>query len=149
MIFNRFTTAALLLLAAHAQAVAEIRIGKNDGGYINEYMQWASAVGATGEQVVIAGRCASACTLVLGFVPRERICVTSHGLLAFHQSYLGYTNKATGSIDFLEPSPSGTKQLWDNYPPYIRAWLKKKGGLTGKLLRLEGEELARMFRRCP
>lgn len=148
MIFNRFTAAMLVLVTVTLEAQAEVRIGRNNGGGINDYLQWASAVNATGEQVVIAGGCASACTLITGFVPRKRICVTPEGFLAFHQSFLGYTNEVTGRLESLGPSTSGTKKLWRNYPRYVRTWLKKKGGLTDKLLVLKGKELEQMFRTC-
>ena len=39
------------------------------------------------ERVIIDGICNSACTLVLGIVPLNRICVTPKASLGFHQAY--------------------------------------------------------------
>jgi hypothetical protein len=149
MIFNRLMLAALFLLAANLQAMAEIRIGNNHGGLIQPYEQWAGAVAATGENVVISGPCDSACTLILGAVPRNRICVRPGGSLRFHAAFLGEKNEITQQIKFEGPSAAGTRELWRNYPAYVRPWIKSHGGLTRKLIVLEGRELERMFHRCP
>jgi hypothetical protein len=36
---------------------------------------------------MIDGLCASACTLVLGAIPQNKICVTSRAMLGFHAAY--------------------------------------------------------------
>jgi hypothetical protein len=48
---------------------------------------WLPTLSATGEQIVIDGTCSSACTLVLGIVPHDRICVTSNAVLGFHAAW--------------------------------------------------------------
>ena len=40
-----------------------------------------------GERVIIDGICNSACTLVLGIVPLNKICVTPKASLGFHAAY--------------------------------------------------------------
>jgi hypothetical protein len=37
--------------------------------------------------VAIDGTCASACTLLLGVIPHNRICVTPRAVLAFHAAW--------------------------------------------------------------
>ncbi|HWM81454.1 MAG TPA: hypothetical protein VNQ56_05265, partial [Pseudolabrys sp.] len=71
--------AALLATALSAvpmPASAAMRIAEDRGGQIGHYMRTFAHVRATGQQVVIDGSCLSACTLVLGLVPRERLCAT-------------------------------------------------------------------------
>ena len=49
-----------------------MRISDDVGGRIGAYVEQFSQVKQTGERVVIDGACLSACTLVLGIVPRNR-----------------------------------------------------------------------------
>ena len=55
---------------------ATMRIAEDRGGQIGHYLDAFASVRSSGERVVIDGNCLSACTLVLGVVPRERICAT-------------------------------------------------------------------------
>ena len=91
---------------------------------------------------VIDGRCYSACTLVLGMIPRERLCVTSRARLGFHAAW------AYAPDGSRVASPVGNSQLWDLYPPEIRGWIVRRGGLTPKLMVLSGRELTAMYRAC-
>jgi hypothetical protein len=36
----------------------------------------------------------------------------------------------------------------DTYPPPVRRWIQKRGGLSSKVLLLRGRELAAMLPRC-
>ena len=45
------------------------------------------AIRDSGQRVIIDGPCLSACTLVLGVIPRERICVTRRARLGFHAAW--------------------------------------------------------------
>ena len=45
------------------------------------------ALRSSGERVVIDGPCLSACTMVLGVIPRDRICVTPRARLGFHAAW--------------------------------------------------------------
>jgi hypothetical protein len=116
--------AALIAIAAPAQALT---IANDPGGLISDYLgRWAT-VAKSREEVRIDGDCHSACTLVLGIVPRERICVTAQARFGFHRA------------SELEPngrrhdSPEGTAELMAVYPPFVRAWLARHGGLTRQL----------------
>src|SRR5262249_21757834 len=46
-------------------------------------------------------------------------------------------------------SHTATKFLMDMYPEHVRAWIKRRGGLTRKLMVLSGPELAAMYQTCP
>ena len=78
--------AALTVSTAHAA----VRIKADSGGQIGPYLENLVALRGSGERVIIDGPCLSACTMLLGVIPRERICVhrargsasTRHGIPA-------------------------------------------------------------------
>jgi hypothetical protein len=130
----------LALLATAASAT--MRISDDVGGRIGAYVDQYSAVRNSGQRVVIDGVCLSACTLVLGIVPRDRICVTRRATLGFHAAWMpGPEGKPV-------PSPAGTQALWDMYPPNVKRWLNAKGGLNAKMKFLRGRELLAMYQQC-
>jgi len=121
---------------------AEIRILGSPGGQVGPFLDLFERVRASGETVVIDGPCLSACTLVLSVVPNDRICVTRRAVLGFH---------AARSIDrrgrfYAEPEAS--EAVLDAYPSPIRDWIRRRGGLTSRLLLLRGRELAAIYPRC-
>ena len=73
--------APMAYAAASNPAAATVRIADDRGGNIGEYWSRFTALRDAKEQVVIDGICSSACTMVLGIVPRERICVTDATLV--------------------------------------------------------------------
>jgi hypothetical protein len=85
----RITPLALLLLPALAAspARADLHITRDHGGYVNEYKAKYERVRDRNERVIIDGICNSACTLVFGIVPLNKICVTPRASLGFHQAY--------------------------------------------------------------
>jgi len=64
------------------------------------------------ERVIIDGICNSACTLVFGIVPMNKICVTPKASLGFHQAY--YDKAFTFGIKVT--SSDGTSDLMSYYP---------------------------------
>jgi hypothetical protein len=132
----------LVVMFAATPASADVRILASPGGQIGPYLQLFSAVRESGERVVIDGPCLSACTLVLMSVPRQRICVTPRAVLGFH---------AATSRDFYGRrvyEPEATDVVLAAYPPRIREWIVRRGGLNSRLLLLRGRELAAMYPRC-
>lgn len=133
--------AAIMSLAASA-ASATMRIGDDVGGRIGAYVDQYAAVRNSGERVVIDGTCLSACTLVLGIVPRNRICVTRRATLGFHAAWM------PGPAGKPVPSAVGTQALWDIYPTHVKRWLNSRGGLSAKMVYLRGRELMAMYPEC-
>lgn len=123
-------------------AKADIIIVRDGGGRILEYVDRFLQVRKSGGRVFVDGECASACTLVLGLIPPERICVTGRAKFSFHSASRPDEN---GLPVY---SKLGTEAMLELYPPEINRWLKKNGGLTPKLIYLEGAELARMYQPC-
>ena len=79
---------AIVVTLSVTSASATMRISEDRGGQIGHYLQTFAALRSTGENVVIDGNCLSACTLVLGLVPRERICATQHARFGFHAAWM-------------------------------------------------------------
>jgi hypothetical protein len=134
---------AVATLSGISSASAQFRIADDRGGQIGPYLQQFAMVRESGSRVVIDGTCLSACTLVLGTVPKDRICVTSRANLGFHAAW----NMAPGGRAVY--SEEGTRLLWDVYPTQVRSWIRSKGGLTPRMIFLRGKELTSMYAACP
>ncbi len=133
---------AILAAVLTADAHAYVRISNDKGGQIGPYLDAYVSLRKSGQRVMIDGPCLSACTLVLGVLPRDRICVTPRAQLGFHAAW----NPGRNGRPVL--SQAGTKALWDIYPGEIRTWLKRRGGLKSKMVFLSGSELMSMYRAC-
>ncbi|HET7680442.1 MAG TPA: hypothetical protein VFK79_09950 [Xanthobacteraceae bacterium] len=142
----RGISAALILAVATlggvSSASAQFRIAEDRGGQIGPYLQQFAMVRDSGSRVIIDGTCLSACTLVLGTVPKDRICVTSRANLGFHAAW----NLAPGGRTVY--SAEGTRLLWEIYPTQIRNWINRHGGLKRQMIYLRGKELASMYATC-
>ena len=133
---------AIMLALAVSPASATKRISDDPGGQLGPYLQKLAALRSSGEQVVIDGKCLSACTMVLGVIPRDHICVTSRAQLGFHAAWR--PDEAGRQVT----SREGTELLMDNYPPQGRDWISRRGGLTPHMIFLSGRELASMYPTC-
>src|SRR5688572_11519791 len=125
-----------------SSASAAVRIVSDPGGQIGPYLERLAALRDSGERVIIDGPCLSACTLVLGVIPRERICVTRRARLGFHAAWRHGENGRVAT------NPGGTQLLMAVYPPNVKNWIKRRGGLTREMKYLSGTELASMYRTC-
>ena len=134
--------AAAFIAFSFTSASATMRISDDAGGRIGAYVDQYSAIRNSGERVMIDGPCLSACTLVLGIVPRSRICVTRRAMLGFHAAWM------PGPQGRPMTSASGTQALWDLYPQNVRRWINARGGLTPKMKFLRGAELLAMYPEC-
>lgn len=134
---------AFLIVAASSMAAADVRIVGDPGGEVSSYINKYEQIRASGERVVIDGPCLSACTLVTGLVPRDHICVTERAVLGFHAA--SYYDDVSRS---LVPTRRGSRLVMSFYPPSIRHWIDRHGGLTPHLIRLHGRELASLYNTC-
>src|SRR5262249_12052130 len=110
---RRILLAALLAVTTLAPAAADMRIRSSPGGQIGEFLDMFMAVRETGERVVIDGPCLSACTLVLGVVPKDRICVTPRAVLGFHAAWTPTERGRTVA------QPVATRLMMDIYPSEV------------------------------
>ena len=144
----RITLLSLLLLclAAATPARAELHITRDHGGYVEEYKAKYKRVREKGERVIIDGICNSACTLVLGIVPMNKICVTPRASLGFHQAY--YDKAFTFGIKVT--SSEGTSDLMSYYPDTVKDWIRRNGGLTTDMKKIKnGTDLWKIIDACP
>ena len=134
--------AAVLLVAGVGASHAVVRIADDRGGRIGTYVDKYQGLRSSGETVIIDGLCASACTIVLGTVPHEKICVTSRAKLGFHAAW------DSGSSGRKMTNPEATQTLYSMYPFEVRRWIDQRGGLTPRMIFLRGRQLAAMYRPC-
>lgn len=134
---------ALFSVLASSLASAEVRIVGDPGGEVSAYLHKYQQIRNSGQQVVIDGPCLSACTLLTGVIPRDRICVTARAMLGFHAaSYYDDTSRS------FVPTRAGSRLVMRLYPAAIRNWINRHGGLTPRIIQLRGRELASMYRTC-
>jgi hypothetical protein len=139
---------ALLLPAVLlcSPAAADYRITRDHGGLVDQYKAKYALIRDRGERVIIDGICNSACTLVLGIVPLNRICVTPRASLGFHLAY--YDKSYTGGIKIT--SYAGTADLVSYYPQPVKEWIRQNGGLTNEMKKVKnGPSLWAIVDPCP
>lgn len=137
-----FLLCAALLASGIVPASATMRISEDRGGQIGHYLQAYAALRSSGERVVVDGNCLSACTLVLGVIPRDRICATERARFGFHAAWMPDVDGRPVT------SPMGTQALWRIYPTSVRHWIKRNGGLSRKMIYLQGRALTRIVPSC-
>ena len=134
--------AAVLLLAGIGASHAAVRIGGDRGGRIGAYVDRYQGLRSSGETVIIDGLCASACTIVLGAIPHDRICVTPRATMGFHAAWdFGVNGRPI-------PNAEATQMLYSMYPSPVRRWITRRGGLSPRMIFLRGRELESMYRPC-
>jgi hypothetical protein len=131
---------ATALTTSSAQAAVVIK--SDPGGQIGPYLENLAVLRGSGQKVVIDGPCLSACTMVLGVIPHERICVTPRARLGFHAAW----HPAEDGHPI--PSREATALLMSIYPEHVRSWISRRGGLSPRMKYLSGRELAAMYHTC-
>jgi hypothetical protein len=102
--------AAAMVPAAYAEKVYYLH---DPGGNITEHYYTYSQVNAAYDRVVIDGQCKSACTMVLGIVPLNKICIAPSGYFMFHAAH----NRDRSF------NPQLTQQMMAAYAPVVRDWV--------------------------
>lgn len=134
--------AATVLLAGAGTSDALVRIADDRGGKIGRYVDHYEQLRASGQTIMIDGLCASACTIVLGTIPNDRICVTPNAKLAFHSAWdFGPRGRPI-------TNPGATRMLYSMYPSQVRRWIANRGGLSPNMIFLRGKQLEAMYRPC-
>ena len=135
-----------LLLFAASPARADLHITSDHGGYVSEYKAKYERIRDSHERVIIDGVCNSACTLVFGIVPLNKVCVTPRASLGFHEAYYDkaftFGNKVT--------SYEGTSELMSYYPQPVKDWIRRNGGLSNEMKKIKnGVDLWKIVDPCP
>src|SRR5262249_6965695 len=81
------------------------------GGLWDKHIERWSALAASGDDVEIRGRCISACTTIMAYVPTEKICFDKRATLEFHMGRDPRTQ---------EPMPEWTEVMFNQFPIVIR-----------------------------
>ena len=132
----------ILAAASAPSASAAVRIVSDAGGQIGPYLESLAQLRSSGQNVIIDGPCLSACTMLLGVIPRERICVTPRARLGFHAAW------HPGGNGQQVTSREATRLLMDIYPEQVRSWIARRGGLSPHMKYLSGRELTAMYNTC-
>lgn len=134
---------ALALACLSSDARATVTIGDDPGGVLGDFIGKYEALARTGQRVEIAGRCMSACTLILGIVPRDRICVRQNATMEFHSA----AYRPGG--DYAE---GGTELMRRFYAKDVRRILARHGWDARSphpaLIPISGKELRSIVRPC-
>jgi len=133
---------AAAMVSSSPSAHATIRLANDPGGLIAAYQHRFDRARTTGERIIIDGSCLSACTLAIGLVPPEQVCVTPKAVLGFHAAW--------------QPTPYGgravsrpaTQHMMDIYPSALQTWINSHGGLTPHMIFLKGDDLTSMVSAC-
>ena len=145
-VFLLVACAGTVIAAAFDTAGADYRIRKDYGGFIDQYKLKYAAIRDRGERVIIDGVCNSACTLVLGIVPLNRICVTPRASLGFHTAYLD----KSFTFGIKVTNYWATADMLAYYPETVKKWIDRHGGLTADMKTVEnGPELWAIIDPCP
>lgn len=118
---------ALCYLAFVSGVHADTIIRDDRGGIIGVYVFRLAALSLTDERIFVYGNCLSACTLMLGIIPRNRICAHTGAQFGFHAAWV--RDDEGRPI----PSPEGTEKLMQIYPKDVRRMIAQRGGLKKKM----------------
>ena len=143
--FLSVVCAGSVIAGAADAALADYRIRMDYGGFLDQYKLKYAAIRDSGKQVIIDGVCNSACTLVLGIVPLNRICVTPRASLGFHTPFID--TRFTAGIKVTSYWASADMLAY--YPETVKKWIDRHGGLTADMKTVNGPELWAMVRPCP
>lgn len=124
--------AAVLSLSASVVRAEVVDISDDHGGLLSAYQAQFAALAARGVAVRVVGPCVSACTVMVGYIPRQNICVAPGAYFGFHWATTGFA----------------TQELWSAYPSDIRQWISQHGGLTDQMIWLQAPSIYRYFRKC-
>jgi hypothetical protein len=134
--------ATALMATLTLPASATVRIASDRGGQIGRYLDKLETLRASGQNVMIDGPCLSACTMALGVIPRDHLCVTQRARLGFHAAWKpdAHGHEITNR--------DGTELLMSRYPEQVRQWIAQHGGLSPRMLYLDGRDLTSMYPSC-
>ena len=110
------------------------------GGILDDHYKTYTEYRQNGDRVVIDGMCMSACTMVLGLIPRERLCATEHAMFGFHSATWGN-----------QYSADGTAFIWKTYPLKLQEILGVHGWTGGPhphFIFLNRDDLNGLVRAC-
>jgi hypothetical protein len=106
-------------MAPPARMAPSIVIKYGQGGRVDEHRQQFANYQRAKAKVEIRGPCYSACTLILGYVEPENICIAEGAFMAFH---------AIRSMERGELMVGATHEFYAGMPTVIKMWIDDNGG---------------------
>jgi hypothetical protein len=91
------------------------------GGVIKEHIERWQELARSGADIEILGPCFSACTLIVAYIPKERLCFGAFATLQFHLAW----DRETG-----KPSLDASLWMLKQYPREIYDWIMERGGVA-------------------
>ena len=129
----RSVLAAILSLVPSLASAETIEISNDRGGFVFLYQERWQKLALQHVKVRITGLCLSSCTILLGYIPRQDICVTPEASFGFH----------------LATTQFAMDELWNSYPEDIREWIDQHGGLTSvQILWMQAPEIYQFVSKC-
>ena len=105
--------------APPAVPIPKAVIYHDPGGYLHILEDGWRKLVESGDNVEVRGPCYSGCTMIMAYVPRERICFDKNASLNFHLP----------QVDNRESALVGGRYMLNKYPDDIRLWLHERGGI--------------------
>lgn len=125
-------------------------ISEDPGGVIVDFVKKYSDMRDAGTKVVISGMCVSACTLFLGVIRPENVCVMPEAYLGFHSA--STITREAGKPDLIEHAPEFSLLEFNMYPATVRAYLAKHGwsgeNPHPEIIWVRGAQLRKFVRPC-
>ena len=119
MTISRAFLVTLAALVASPAMAGTVRLSNERGGTITLHVLRYQQLAASGDQVVLERICQSACTMILGIVPRERLCATPGTVFRFHAA--NYRSR-----DGIRSQNDSYTQVMANYwPANVKAWVAR------------------------
>jgi hypothetical protein len=108
------------------------------GGVVEAFAAKYAAIRAAGQKVVIDGPCVSACTIVAS-LPRDQVCITPRAMLGVHL--------AADGDDHIDRAYTAWA-VNEYYPPALRNWIARHGGLSDAPKWVRYRDLLAIFPAC-
>jgi hypothetical protein len=89
------------------------------GGNLLEHQQLFATYRTYGLSVELRGPCYSACTVLMSYVGKDKLCIGEGAFMAFHAA----RSRQTGIR-----ADDATTAMYQSWPPEIRAWIDRNGG---------------------
>ena len=102
-----------------------------------DYAIKAKKLESAGREVKFAGKCKSACTLLMS-LPKNKTCVTKSASFGFHLPY--------GSSR--ENNLIAANYMMRKYPGWVRSWIRANGGLTSGIKRMSYSYASQYMKTC-
>ena len=127
----------LASLEPRANSAPNISVGTDRGGHVVSYGLRLTRWRQSGVKVRFTGSCESACTLYLGLSPHQT-CIDPRASFSFHAPF-GSSSRGNRMAQAL---------MMQNYPPWVRSWLRSQGGLTSRLKTMNYVYASKFIKPC-